>query len=750
MSHVHEIEKLLLTDLSATTVPFIGLAHPSPLEEQNFGQLGALLTISAPDNLRHEIAVTVTETLKDRYYHGSELNAEAAFEAALAEVNRKLHTLLAEGVTGWLPTFSGVAFAVKGDHLIVSIVGRTVAQLFRGSRIQDLAGTPGAERTMNPLKIFSSVIVGKLNPGDAVLFATPSLLDYYSLEKLKRLILEEAPGATLSTIETRLAGEVHRHAFGALLLTVREAPSVAGAALPAAGPTPTQPQTSMARLIEQEQRTTSFLTPSFRAAAGEWFGEAASATSNAVRKLVLRKPPKRHLPPSESYREVPERPPKATRPGTGTVDRAISAVSAGAAVVGTAIRQAWASMRRVERPDPVMVRDHLANLPRRTERRTNRFLRRFAAWPRNQQILAGIALILFVVFAQSVVSLGSTSANSLSRAEQQALFADARGNVDAASAALIYGDERGAATKLALAQAALDNLPKKPKVSSSDLNRLRTDLASALDKTQHRTRVDEPTVLVDFSEISVNAPKFLLAFSNLVGAGEAGAGQLAVFNRSTEKTSLLDASIPDSGSWTLAAPEGTTTGLLYTDRNSLVRFSTADRSFTPFSPDLPTGLNVLGIATFESKLYLLDTAGNRIVRLTRSGPSYVGASNWITEPAADIRNGVGIAVDGYVYVLRSDGTVSTFFQGKPQVLEFSPLDPPLSAPTRIWTDGTAKHIYVLDPPNHRLVVYDKQGGITEQIILPDNVPLTAFTVDEKTEEALILSDKKVLRVDLNI
>lgn len=754
MGYVHQIEKLLLTDLSATTVPHVGLAHPSPLEEQNFGQLGTLLTITGPDNLRHELAITITETLKDRYYHSTELNAEAAFESALTEVNRKLHTLLAEGVTGWLPTFSGVAFAIRGDQLILSLVGRAVVQLFRGSRIQDITGTPGAERAVNPLKIFASVIVGKLLPGDAVLVASPTLLDYYSLDKLKRLITTEVPGETLATIESQLAGETHRHSFGALLISFREAPVGAQAPIPSLPSLPTQPQTSMQRLIAQEERTSAFLTPSFRTAATGAVRRILTATSDGVRRYIFQKPPRRRVPrPASALGEEMIPPPQLHRRprGTGAVDRFLAALGNGITSLRRIFGKAVASVRRAERPDPVMVRDHLVNLPRRTERRTSRFLHRIASWPRNQQILAGIAVVLLVVFAQSVVMLGSSKSNRVSTAQQQSLYASARQKVDAAVAALTYGNELGAAQQLAAAQADLAKLPKKPKVATSDLTKLRADLATALDRTQHRRRVDNPVTVADLGAAATATPRFLLDLGTSFLIGEIGGGRYATVNPSSGAVQTLDPGAPDVGTGNHAAPEGTTGAIAYTDRNELLRYTTAKGgSFAPITLTLPTGVDVKDLAIFQTRLYLLDAPNNRILRLTRAGTTYGSPTNWISDPAVDVRSGVSLAVDGSVYVLRPDGSITLLFQGKAGSLTLTPVSPAPMGPTKIWTSADAKHLYVLDPPSHRLIVYDKQGALTEQLILPDSVPLTDFSVNEKTKQALLLSGTKILRVELAI
>lgn len=756
MAYLHEFEKLQLTDPTGATVPHVALGHPSPLEEQALGQIGVLLILSGTESLRHEIAVMVGETLKDRYYHGDVATPEAAFEAALAEVNRKLHQLIADGVTGWLPTFGGAAFAVKGDQLILSIVGSVVAQLFRGPQITDLGSTPGAERTVNPLKVFASVLVGRVAPGDTVLLASPTVLDYYSLEKLKRLVLVEAPGEALAAVERQLAPEARDgRSFGALLLTVRDVAAPHPVALGA--PSAMQPAGSMDRLIAQEQRTSSFLSPSFWSAARQFAGNAVRSGGDAFRTFILKKPPRRRLHGAETEREtaLPRRTTRGPSGRTlghnaGSVLRGIGrALSAIGLLLLRGVAAGIRAVRRTPPPDPVMVRDHLSNLPRRTERRANRMVLRILSWPRSQQLLALVALVLLVVFAQSVLSLGGNRRVKLTKPQQQTILTSAREKVDAATAALTYGDEHSASQDLADAAAAIGRLPKHPSVDNKALAKLRTDLAAGFDRTQHRTRVDKPTVVVDLASQATQKPTVLLSVGTTLIAGEVAPGRMARYDRPKATVTVTDIGVPDAGTVRAAAPEGTTGGLLLTDRNALLRYAAKDGSVTPVPLDLPTGSTAVGIATFESRLYVLDAGRNQIVRFTRVGPAYSARTDWLADPAADVHAAAAITVDGSVYVTSANG-LDLYFQGKRGSLTLTPLSPPLKNPTRVWTSATAKHLYILDPLNHRVAVFDKTGALVQQILFPDSMSPTDLTANESNKELLVLSDTKIVRVDLSI
>ena len=66
---------------------------------------------------------------------------------------------------------------------------------------------PVAERTepLNPLKLFSHITSGLLDPGNALVLSTARLLEYVSEEKIKSIVLRYQPHVAIRELERLLA-----------------------------------------------------------------------------------------------------------------------------------------------------------------------------------------------------------------------------------------------------------------------------------------------------------------------------------------------------------------------------------------------------------------------------------------------------------------------------------------------------------------------------------------------------------------
>src|SRR5207249_2090089 len=110
------------------------------------------------------------------------------------------------------------------------------------------------------------LVVGRLESGDRLLFCTPSLLDYFSLEKLRRTIIDYQPSEAVRVLEATLMGAGPEQAFGALIFDLEPAADkIPPAAIAPAGQTSggrTAPQMSMEQMIARQHQTEKFLAPS--------------------------------------------------------------------------------------------------------------------------------------------------------------------------------------------------------------------------------------------------------------------------------------------------------------------------------------------------------------------------------------------------------------------------------------------------------------------------------------------------------
>ncbi len=188
--------------------------------------------------------------------------------------------------------------------------------------------------------------------------------------------------------------------------------------------------------------------------------------------------------------------------------------------------------------------------------------------------------------------------------------------------------------------------------------------------------------------------------------------------------------------------------------------------------DAATGLKPLAVAGrdqwvtprltegYNGNFYLLDSGSGKILRYQPTADGYGNPPDSYLEgdAAIDLSRAVDMAIDGSIWILYSDGTVQTFFQGRQQpfVLE-TPPDSPISGPRAIYTGsaaGAAQTLYIADSGGGRILEYDKSGKYLRQFRPADKTDqeklrrMTDLQVDELNRTFYILASDGLYRTDI--
>ena len=176
-------------------------------------------------------------------------------------------------------------------------------------------------------------------------------------------------------------------------------------------------------------------------------------------------------------------------------------------------------------------------------------------------------------------------------------------------------------------------------------------------------------------------------------------------------------------------------------------------SFDPLSElDSPpeVGDSVVDAGTYFGNVYFLVPSENQILKSVPAGDEYSTAKYWVTEENPPLADAVAMAIDGFIYVLKSDGNVLKFEKGE-LVTDFrlKELDRPLSDPRAIFATVDSEHLYILDAGNQRIVVTDKNGLYQSQYIYEEGLvdPKDLF-VDEAGGAIYLLDEAKIYRIEI--
>ena len=177
-------------------------------------------------------------------------------------------------------------------------------------------------------------------------------------------------------------------------------------------------------------------------------------------------------------------------------------------------------------------------------------------------------------------------------------------------------------------------------------------------------------------------------------------------------------------------------------------------SFDPLSGlDSPpeVGDSVVDVGTYFGNVYFLVPSENQILKsAVIADGEYAEPKYWVTTENPPLANAVAMAIDGFIYILKSDGSVLKFEKGE-LVFDFTlkEFDQPPKDPRAIFTTIDSERLYILDTGNQRVVITDKNGLYQSQYIYGEGLtdPTDLF-VDEAAEAIYLLDGTKTYRIGM--
>ncbi len=158
------------------------------------------------------------------------------------------------------------------------------------------------------------------------------------------------------------------------------------------------------------------------------------------------------------------------------------------------------------------------------------------------------------------------------------------------------------------------------------------------------------------------------------------------------------------------------------------------------------------LKAYGNKIYILDSADNQIWRYVRHRDNFGPAQAYAT--GVNLSKAVDFAIDGNIYVLNSDGSIIKLYQGNPESLPIKrhPTKP-MTNPTKIYTNADMNQVYILEPSQNRILVYEKDsrsGGLNyeNQYIVDELTNLQDIYVDKNTNMLYLLTKTGIYRTSL--
>lgn len=717
-----ETSQLLLydPDKSRSTVHCY-LAHPSPLEERMLGRLFVLVEIDSRDARNVEVIDALQETVTKAYYESEDFQIETALERALQKTNERLPGLVPEGFEEWIQRLNIIIGVLKDTTLHFTIVGRLHAYLIHRQRIVDILESSNAAtaETVSPLKVFVNIISGQLNFHDTLFFCTTSILDYLSQEKIKRIASEHTPADTTRSLEGLLTETDGSASFGAIVLTIVPALEASAASEEhetedrAAIDPELRSQQSMERLITREQKTNELLTHSLWPNLGRIVKKGVQTANNALAQRL------RNGETSGSERTMPDR--RSQLPQRQS--RSVGGIKMGLRVLGRIATGLLGIFIAAVRGIAVLFRRrrYAGERFRQLPSHANRTLAAGSRWyerlsvPRRRLLLA--ALVLIILFAQSVVWKGRQQDTAKSREDRQALVTSAREKIDAADSALLIQNEAGARKLLKEASDALASVPASDKSLKDDVAALTKTIDEKMGVLRHSIAI-QPESLVDLGALDVGlTARSVALINNVIYSFNERTNTIYRYDVTTKKSDVM-VDAPSFETAPLSLIHNTASSLYLLLKNGkLQELLLKEKTLASIPVQYESEQrDIRSAAVFNNRLYTLDAATGQIFRHQRAANGFGLGTNWITEAGVNAQGGVALAIDGAIYVAKEDGVIEKFLSGKKDAAVFDAPDPALTHPTTLFTSQATPNLYVLDQEHRRLLEYEKTGKFLRQYV----------------------------------
>jgi len=157
---------------------------------------------------------------------------------------------------------------------------------------------------------------------------------------------------------------------------------------------------------------------------------------------------------------------------------------------------------------------------------------------------------------------------------------------------------------------------------------------------------------------------------------------------------------------------------------------------------------VVAVATFGNRVYLYDSAMGNIYGYSKTLRGYSGGNPWVTSTTFPRNNVIDMGVDGYVYTLHSDGVIRKLLKGEEVDFEMEQVEPKVSDQASLEINENLRHIYVLDPVNKRVVIWDTVGHLMRQVFLGEESNVKDIAVSEDELKLYVLDGTKILVISL--
>ncbi len=752
-----KISKLLLEADTDAVAGDVFLSRSTPELAKKLGTIVGIIELFELSDETIEKLFDIISDLKTEYYlppHEIDNGIEKRFEECLQRANRRIYRLLQESTEKInIKNINIFVALIFGSRIFMSQIGQSNAFLFHRKKkhdyiIIDIFNQAGERRSkLNLEKMFSNIINGAITTKDNLMICNDAVLEYLSQSELSEIVSGNNSQTAVQEIKEILESEAKNDNFYSIIIQpeadeeamIEKSSSIVAASSQSGVPT----QTSIKNLITTQEKTEQYLTPSLMP---NWKKVLVLAWSGIKIIIVVIFKYSRiiSLFLYQSLKQLiinfKNRAPEAVKSTKQVGHDIISEPRAFA-------KKTWENINRPSEGKTIKLeyRAEFSSKPgdsvsRKISNWLNRQTAKLVALNRFYQILIVVAFITAFLFCQNIVWQG-IAGNAVKTSDAQELQQQIEEYINTAEAQNIFNDEAGAKNSIARAQELLGQIPDKKKNQG-----LRDELQQKIDNLnltlQKISYLDNPTIIADLRNKNATAQT-----NGIIKIK----GNIFTYDNQNQTLYTVDLEQKQTLSAQLNNDINNVKKLSAIDENSLIilnnndfyRYNLVDNSVEQV---LVAGSEIKDFDTYENKIYSLQREKNQIIRHTATSVGFNTGSSWISD-GTDMSGATSLAIDGGIYVVGA-GKIDYLVKGARQETNFSDINPSLGSPTQIYSEIDSNYLYILDPQNQRVVVFEKNGNLKIQYTSKEIGQFKSMIVDEADKKIYLLADNKIYLIEI--
>jgi len=747
MDNKLEIQEFFVegSDQQASHV-LLHIAEPVTEEEKERGYFFALVEVTNNHPEQITQLQEIIDTIESQYYETNDFT-ENTFEHILQDINKQSHHVL-NYPNSVVHSIVGI---LQNRRLVLAYHGSPKAILYYASH-EEIKETSIIEESADThTQLFSAVVEGVINAGDYVYIATPHVDDYFSSDRVRKILQNRTTRQSTAHITKVLESLSNKYSFGGVLFHIpktipRDTPLYKKESVDIGS------QASMNNFLNTARTTEETLSPPLlkhvREGTQNFLSRLKQHGSSRAQKAEKRNKDTtkkiRHGAVETNYR------PSEGQPQEKLTEKILIMVGRSIVVIATGFY--FVAKKIILWMGAILVHLFFLITNRNGQRsliidKTRSYVRTKQEQIENMGMVSRVLFIALIVFA--VILAGSIIYIKIkeNREAKQIQYTNLVQNIEEktheAEAHILYGEEDKALSILQEARRLADTLPQKEEEDQNQARTLYDTIDGLLIKLRKITMVDTE-MLADLTQTNPQAHALYLAYldDKIIAFGPDDDFLYSVDPITKQLDTISHDTIKHIGR--ADVPKENDKIVFIKDTNSIVEYNKETRALSvkdiSYDADNPS---ITDLAIYNQRIYTLSKDRDQIYKHNPTQTGYDRGTPWISSKTNSLASAVALAVDGDIYVLNADGTIFKFYASTEQTFSITGLDPVLQNPINIWTYADTDSIYIAEPTNKRVVIIDKDGNFVSQYTNDAWNNISDMVVSEEDKSIFVLSDNKI-------